>query len=1335
MGGQPVNCVAEILRRAMLCAGWVAIILACAAVSEGEEPTPGVRLRVTWGGGRPAARSGRIEVLVPGGPSAVPAWRLLSTEPGAVATMHESAGAIEIHEPRGLDLNGVELRLLDWRQARLRVAITGRESGENPIVLEGAVADLLAAPLSKPLDRDGNRLSISRVPGDELGVAFAAGESAIARSGGSVTLVVHPVLAGQAATGSTYELKVGARRSGSQTESHAQSLAVEEEVVETPGVRVFRPLRLAVPLPPEEGGCDIDLQLVERGGLRWSRPVATRTIQVVGVGSERPATPAADWKIVYEIDPGSPKLLERLRRMPGIGLPSLPMGGVPLPKLPRPSFTLPKMAIPTPALPNVPLPNVSLPGVSVPRIPSVTSMVPRLTGLLAVGHSTLESHALGPMLRLPPAGEGPAWEGVALPSGVPGMPHLVEVEYPLEQEMLLGLAVLEEADGEVRATTTSGIDLPAPVVDDGSRRGRIGTRRFVFWPRTRSPLLVITNLSDRSPAVFGRVRVLAGPMSVADHPPSPVSARRTYLHVPTPDFTPFGAVGRPATGGGAATDWDAFLGGIRRSADWAAAQGAAGLLVGVYADGAAVWPTARTHHAPRWDSGGGFDGRLDPEPKDLLALACRLYARERLRLVPAITCDGPMPALDGLLVRGGGDATGLVAVGRDGTPLVTEGGRCPHYNVLDPRVQAAVESLVGELVGRVQSAPTVDGIALLLPHDGWLHLPGVATGLDDVTFARFAAAAGPEVEQLVRPTLDAADPRRFASRSALVEGPLRERWLAWREAEVAAFHGRLAGIVATARPAWKFHLMPTTLFVGGRLAERFRPHLSDQPRDADVLREAGLDPALLTAHPGLVYVTPSAHSAADDGARDVAGEVNRSLALLRGAAGAARAGVLLLEQPRAIEVRDVIGQAGFTTKASGPVPVVAPAGGPEAGRALADGLIAVDPEVVFDAGLLHTCVDEEDERSRLAFTGLPPPPLEMVPSAAAPLAVRVREGEAGLWVSVVNACGIACQAVLDPARPPTAVADAVTKAAIPAGSAGEVTVPLGPWEVRTLLLEGCERVTRVRAVHGPQIAAAARTQLDDLEVRRRALEMPAPLAVLDNPSFELPELDGLVPGWELVEAGRGTLRRVTGKPSAGGSGLSFASDNGLATLRSNPFSAPPTGRISVAVWVRAGGPDFQPPLRIALEGLQDDREFYRFAAVGRGAGAMPLSAAWSQFVLQIDDLPTRGLESLRVRLDLLGPGAVEIDDVRVFDLAFDEAQRVRLSRILTVAAERAAAGDVGGCLVELDGAWPRFLRKHVAVPDVASEGRTTASAGVAPGPTEAPPARSGVVDRVRRWWQ
>jgi len=1337
MGGQPVNVVAEILRRVLLCAGWATLVLASAGPSSADEPAPAVTLRVTWGGGRPAARSGRIEVVVPGKPRATPEWRILSGEPAAAATMHEAGGVIEVHEPHGLDLNGIEVRLTDWRQARLRVAIARREAVDEPVVFEGSVVELLAAPVSRTLDRDANRLSIGRAPGDELGVAFAAGGSAIRRPGETAVLTVHPLVAAPAATGASYEIKVSARRSGSQTESHGQSIAVEAEPTDVPGLRAFRPVRLAVPLPSEEGGCDIDLALVERGSLRWSRPVATRTVQVVTVADEPPASPAAEWKVIYELDPGSPKLLERLRRLPGMGMPALPMAGVPLPKLPRPSFSLPKVSLPTPSLPNVPLPNVAIPGVPVPRIPSVTSMVPRLTGLLAVGHSALESHALGPMLRLPPADDGSAWEGIALPSGTPGMPHLIEIDYPLEQEMQLGLAVLEEIDGDVRPTATSGIDLPAPVIDDGSRRGRVGTRRFVFWPHTRAPLLVITNLSGGSPAVFGRVRVLAGPTSIADRRNLASAARRTYLHVPAPDFAPFGAPGRPgAAGGRAAADWDAFLGGIRRSADWAVAQDAAGALVGVYADGAALWPTMRTHRAPRWDTGGGFDGRLDPEPKDVLELLCRVYAREQVRLVPAVTCDGPLPILDGMVARGAPDAVGVVAVGRDGGALVTDGGRCPHYNILDPRVQAAVESLVGELVARLRQAPAVDGIAVLLPHDGWLHLPGTAAGLDDVTFARFATAAGGEVEPLVRPVLGAADPARFAARAALVEGPLRERWLAWREGEVAAFHGRLARAVAAARPAWKLHLVPTTLFVAGRFAPRFRPHLADDQRDADVLREAGLDPVLLTAHVGLVYVTPHVHVAADGGEREVAGQVNRSLALLRGSARAARAGVLLLEQARPLELRDVVSQAGFTSKPSAPVPIVAPAGSTEARRAFAEALMAADPEVVFDAGLLHACVDEEDERSRLAFAGLPAAPLDPVAAVPAPLIVRVREGEAGLWLSIVNACGVACEAVIDPARPPTGVSDAVTKVALPAGPGGEVAVPLGPWEVRAIVLEGCERIVGVRVVHAPEIGAAVTAALDDLELRRRALETPAPLAGLDNPSFELPELGGVVPGWELVEAGRGTLRRVTGKPSAGGSGLSFSSENGLATLRSNPFAAPPTGRISVALWVRAGGPDVQPPLRIALEGLLEDREFYRFAAVGRGAGAMPLSAAWAQFVLQIDDLPARGLESLRVRLDLLGPGAVEIDDVRVFDLAFDESQRVRLSRILAVASQRAAAGDVGGCLVELDGPWPRFLRTHVGVPDDLAVGREPPTSNATnPTGSPEPPARSGVVDRVRRWWQ
>jgi hypothetical protein len=334
---------------------------------------------------------------------------------------------------------------------------------------------------------------------------------------------------------------------------------------------------------------------------------------------------------------------------------------------------------------------------------------------------------------------------------------------------------------------------------------------------------------------------------------------------------------------------------------------------------------------------------------------------------------------------------------------------------------------------------------------------------------------------------------------------------------------------------------------------------------------------------------------------------------------------------------------------------------------------------------------------------------------------------------LANACGVPCRAIVDCDQPPAGAVDAVTKAALPVGPAGEVSADLAAWESKTLVLDGQRRVVATRVSFEPGLQERLQLRLADLEKRRSSLEMAVPLAVLDNPHFELPELGGMVAGWELLEPQRGTLALVAGKPSTGSRGARFASANGLATLRSNPFQPPATGRISIAVWVRNPGDAPQPPLRIALEGVENDREYYRFAAVGRGDGAMPLSTEWSQFVLQVDDLPTQGIESLRVRLDLLGPGSVDLDDVRVFDLAFDESQRVQLSKLLAVAEQRLAAGDPGGCLIQLDGYWPGFLTAFVSNSGQAVAVHSGAAAGS--DPKAAPPTRAGVMDRMRRWWQ
>jgi hypothetical protein len=172
--------------------------------------------------------------------------------------------------------------------------------------------------------------------------------------------------------------------------------------------------------------------------------------------------------------------------------------------------------------------------------------------------------------------------------------------------------------------------------------------------------------------------------------------------------------------------------------------------------------------------------------------------------------------------------------------------------------------------------------------------------------------------------------------------------------------------------------------------------------------------------------------------------------------------------------------------------------------------------------------------------------------------------------------------------------------------------------------------------------------------------------------------------------------------------------------------------VSVAAWLRIKEGDAQPPLRVALEGVQEDREYYRFAAVGGLSGGRPLGADWSQFVLQVDDLPATGLESLRVRFDLLGPGNVQIDDVRVFDLAFDESQRVQLTKVVSLLDHGARQGDLGSCIAGLEAHWPAFLEAFV--PDSALP-ETPAPEPRAARADPAPASAGGMLDRVKGWWR
>jgi hypothetical protein len=189
-----------------------------------------------------------------------------------------------------------------------------------------------------------------------------------------------------------------------------------------------------------------------------------------------------------------------------------------------------------------------------------------------------------------------------------------------------------------------------------------------------------------------------------------------------------------------------------------------------------------------------------------------------------------------------------------------------------------------------------------------------------------------------------------------------------------------------------------------------------------------------------------------------------------------------------------------------------------------------------------------------------------------------------------------------------------------------------------------------------------------------------------------------------------------------------------ACLASRPFSPPATGRLWMGVFLRVADPDRQPPFRLGIEGKKlHGRDYYSYAPVGleRVPGYPPalIAGQWSQYVVELYDLPLDGLTSLRVRFDLMGPGEVWIDDVQLFGLAFKRSELVELQKLITLADVKLKNGQVGDCLRLLEGYWPRFLDENVPAP--AAVPAADAVTAKPRAPEERQPERTGFLNRVK----
>jgi hypothetical protein len=1142
---------------------------------------------------------------------------------------------------------------------------------------------------------------VMRAPGDALRVRLNR-DSLVFAPGETFQAVIEPH-ALPTTEGGRARLKIQLLGGGKEIWSQQHEVRADHEAK----------IPLEIPLPREEGVYDVVIAAVNnphwsqavRQPLNWKRTIAERRVQLLVLSSQRLAAPRGDrdFTPLVEIDPANPRWFEKLNKLPQLQL--------------------------------------------------AKNRLPRLwKGPLGNGCAQIQQHPLGDVVRLRPNVESPdvSWEAYWLPIVQPGRPHVLEVDYPSDVSQTLGVSVVEPnaAGAMMPISVDSGVDCEA--ASDGTGASPQWRRhRLIFWPRTNSPLLLITNGRDRAPACYGKIRVLSGsdrlPQALPDRGATNGRLLAAYMDRPLIPENFAGSESLDSWSGRSLDDWWTFYESGSRLTNYLHHAGYNGLMLAVLADGSTIYPSRLLAPTPRYDTGAFFSTGQDPVRKDVLEMLLRLFDREGLQMIPTVEFAAPLPELESLRRAGGPEAEGVEWIGPEGlawcdaTPA--QRGLAPYYNILHPRVQQAMLGVLQELAKRYAQHPSFRGLGVRLSADGYAQLPGPDWGLDDATIARF--------ERDAKLRIPGEGSQRFAQRAAfLAQEPQRRTWLEWRAAQLAAFYRRAQELLASVRPDSCLYLGGAGMFSGADLEAELRPTLPRKINLADTLLRVGINARYYQDQPRrLVLLRPDRISPRTDlSARAIDLELGQLSEVDRYFRGNGVSGSLFFHPPREVRIESFDAKSPFKSSETWLISQPTPSGD-ENRRRFVHSLATLDAQIMIDGGWLLPMGQEDSVRDlAAAYRALPPIRFHTVGERSAtdltmPVVFRAAAHQGRTYLYAVNDTPFSVTARLRVEAQPGCRMDELSgnrkiaplQADGAAGTSWEVS--LAAYDlVAVQFSEPNVRFSNPQTAWPGGVDAAMSSRIRQLGVRAAALRNPPPLDVLANPGFERPASgDGPVPDWTAATRNGASVHLDKTQPHGGKQSVRLASTGTVACLVSRPLSIHSTGRLSMSVWLRVADVNHQPPLRLAIEGKHQGRDYYRFAPVGQpvapGQPSAPLASEWKQYVFQVDDLPLEGLSPLRVRFDLMGAGEVLIDDVQVFELAFSKPELLELSKLITLADVKRQNGQIGECLRLLDGYWPKFLEENVALPAAATPPESIATK---PHPSnEKPPDRSGWLNRVK----
>ncbi len=865
-----------------------------------------------------------------------------------------------------------------------------------------------------------------------------------------------------------------------------------------------------------------------------------------------------------------------------------------------------------------------------------------------------------------------SWFALPLRVTRPGLPHVVEIDYPNDAVQTLGIAVYEP--GQRRPVVDTGL-----LTTERTRAATPGltTYRLTFWPYTASPVLVLTQRGAEQRATVGPIRVAAGPGRLPDLAiDGPRQGRLLAAHVDTAMFPRlFSATSEiDRDSGRELRDWVTFYEGAERLIQVLKRRGYNGAVIPVLADGGSLYPSRLLDSTPRFDDGIFFSTAQDPAQKDVLELLLRMFDREGLKLVPSVKFTGTLPGLEETRRRGDRPSIRMIdGEGNRWRPQPGSFGAGPHYNPLDEEVQEAIRQVVAELATRCTPHPSFAGVAVELDPESYATLPGSDWGADEHIVKQFMAE------------------HKATSPDSLGEDELREAWLAWRARRLAAMYAAMTRGLVRGAPQANLFLLGAELFNAPAIAATARADRAPSGMTADrALLEFGLNAKLLR-EAGVSFLAPRQMAPVPPDLVDLDRAWDREYARLFGPRGEGITGSQL-GYPKssylAHNLAELFSISGLTNESRARYGETGAVGR----RGIAHELASMDSRVIVDGAWQTPRHDRTWQDAIIAFRQLPDLPFETVhPPVGAktqPVMIRrTRRSESTVFY-VVNDSPQPVVTKLGFGGDPRLTLKSLSARSLPplekTEQGASLLLILRPFQIVSFSasLPDVEIVTWETLVD-PEVLARVRT---DLERLNHWVTTKRDYPRVKNADFDQPATTGGLPGWVFAEGEGIHVALDTDAPRHGEQSVHLHSEtpvdwsNGpVVWLRSDWFPPASSGRLVFGGWLKTRDFEHQPHVRLLVEGrLPDNQVVRRERVLGHSPdhqNTIPLGADWNYYAVFAEDMPANVAE-VRVGIDLRGTGDVWLDHVGVFDLWLNDREQDGLQRDIGIAQSMLDEGRV-----------------------------------------------------------